>query len=96
MSVARIHGLSDMKTEIVTARIGPRASCNLSISSDLLADQMKRWRHMETYESVCDVSERSKDEKWAQAILENTTKHTGERYEVGLLWADDNPSLSNN
>ena len=30
------------------------------------------------------------------AILEKTTKHNGERYEVGLLWADDNPNLPNN
>ena len=32
----------------------------------------------------------------AQAILEKTTKHNGERYEVGFLWADDNPNLPNN
>ena len=51
---------------------------------------------METYASVCDVSGRSKEEKRAQAILEKTTKHNGECYEVGLLWADDNPSLPNN
>ena len=50
---------------------------------------------MDTYASVCDVSGRSKEEKRAQAILEKTTKHYGERYEVGLLWADDNPSLPN-
>ena len=29
-------------------------------------------------------------------MLEKPTKHKGERYEVGLLWADDNSSLSNN
>ena len=28
------------------------------------------------------------------SILERTTKHNGERYEVGLLWADDNPYLA--
>ena len=72
------------------------ATCNLSVSSDPLADQMKKWWDMETYASVCDVSGRSKEEKRAQAILEKTTKHNGERYEVGLLWADDNPNLPNN
>ena len=66
------------------------------MSSDPLADQMKKWWDMETYASVCDVSGRSKEEKRAQAILEKTTKHNGERYEVGLLWADDNPNLPNN
>ena len=29
-------------------------------------------------------------------MLEKPTTHKGERYEVGLLWADDNSSLSNN
>ena len=72
------------------------ASCNFSVSSDPLADQMKKWWDMETYASVCDVSGRSKGEMRAQAILEKTTKHNGERYEVRLLWADDNPNLPNN
>ena len=72
------------------------ASCNLSVFSDPLADQMKKWWDMETYASVCDVSGRSKEEKRAQTILENTTKHNGKRYEVGLLWADNNPNLPNN
>ena len=72
------------------------ATCNLSVSSDPLADQMKKWWDMETYASVCDVSGRSKEEKRAQAILEKTTQQNGERYEVGLLWADDNPNLPNN
>ena len=72
------------------------ASCNFSVSSDPLADQMKKWWDMETYASVCNLSGRSKEEKRVQAILEKTTKHNGERYEVGLLWADDNPSQPNN
>ena len=57
---------------------------------------MKKWWDMETYASVCDVSGRSKGEKRALSILERTTKHNGERYEVGLMWADDNPDLPNN
>ena len=44
------------------------ALCNLSVSSDCLADQMKKWWDMETYASVCDVSGRSKEVKRAQAI----------------------------
>ena len=69
------------------------ASCNLSVSSDPLADQMKTLWNMETYASVCDVSGRSKEEKRAQ---EKITKHNSERYEFGFLWADDKPSLPNN
>ena len=72
------------------------ATCNLSVSSDPLAEQMKKWWDMETYASVCDVSGRSKEEKRVQANLEKTTKHNGELYEKGLLWADDNPNLPNN
>ena len=69
------------------------SSCNFSVSSDPLADQMKKWWDMETCASVCDVSGRSNEEKRAQAILEKTNNHNGERYEVGLLWTDNNPSL---
>ena len=71
------------------------ASCNLSVSSDRLADRMKWW-DMEISASVCVVSGCSKEEKRDQAILEKTTRHNGERYEVGLLWTDDNPNLPNN
>ena len=58
------------------------ASCNLSVSSDSLADRNKKWWDMGTYASVCDVSGRPKEAKRAQAILEKTTKHNGEGYEV--------------
>ena len=51
---------------------------------------------METYSSVCNVTGKSEEEKRALSILEKTTKHNGERYKVGLLWAEDEPSLSNN
>ena len=71
------------------------ASCFFSVSSHPSADQIKNWWDMETYASVCDVSGRSKEDKRAQAIFEKTTTQYGERYEVGLLWADDNPSLPN-
>ena len=56
---------------------------------------MKKWWDMETYFSVGNVTGKSKEEKRALSILEKTTKHNGERYEVGLLWAEDEPSLPN-
>ena len=34
--------------------------------------------------------------KRALDILENSTKRVGERYEVGILWAEDSPSLPDN
>ena len=71
-------------------------SCNLSVASDPLSDQMKKWWDMETYSSVCNVTGKSKEEKRALSILEKTTKHNGERYEVGLLWAEDEPNFPNN
>ena len=71
-------------------------SCNMSMTSDPLADQLRKWWDMETYSSVCNVTGKSKEEKRALSILEKSTKHNGERYEVGLLWADDEPNLPNN
>ena len=50
---------------------------------------------MERYSSVCNVTGKSKEEKRALSILGKTTKHNGERYEFGLLWAEDEPSLPN-
>ena len=64
--------------------------------SDPLADQTKKWWDMETYASVRDVSGLFKEEKRAQVIFENTTRHNCERYEVGRLRADDNPNLPDN
>ena len=68
-------------------------SCNLSIASDPLSEQLKKWWDMETYSSVCNVTGKSKEGKRALSIPEKTTKHNGERYEVGLLWAEDEPRL---
>ena len=52
-------------------------SCNLSVASDPLSEQMKKWWDMETYSSVCNVTGKSKEEKRALSILEKTTKHNG-------------------
>ena len=72
------------------------ALCNLFVTSDTLADEMKRWGDKETYASVCDASRRSKKETIAQTNLENTTRHNGERYEKGHFWANNFPDLPNN
>ena len=57
---------------------------------------MKKWWDMETYSSVCNDTGKSKEEERALSILEKTTKRNGERYEVGLLRAEDEPSLPSN
>ncbi len=67
-----------------------------SVNQDPLAEQLKSWWSMESYSTQCDVSGRSKDDQRALQILQETTKHSGERYEVGLLWAENNPVVPNN
>ena len=57
---------------------------------------MRKWWVMATNSSVCNVTGKSEEEKQALSFLEKTKKHNGERYEVGLLWAEDEPSLPNN
>ena len=43
-----------------------------------------------------NVVSQSKKEQQAQKFLETTTKFTGERYEVGMLWSEPDPNLPNN
>ena len=45
---------------------------------------------------LCVTSQDLLRKKKAQEILEKATKHKDERYEVELLWADDDPNLPNN
>ena len=51
---------------------------------------------MELYGAFKQVDPRSAAGARAQEILERTTFHSGQRYDVGLLWADDNIQLPNN
>ena len=69
-------------------------SCNLANDTDneILTSQIKRWWDMETYAYLC-VSGRSKQDERAFDILKLSTRHNGERYEVGLLWAESSPDL---
>ena len=60
-----------------------------------LACQVKSWYHMESYGAFKQVDPRSAADAHAQEILE-TTFHNGQRYDVGMLWADDNIPLPNN
>ena len=57
---------------------------------------MSKWWDIESYASNCDVTGHSKEEKQAIRKLEQTTRFNGERYEVGLLWREDEVKLPNN
>ena len=60
-----------------------------------LASQVKSWYDMESYGALKQVDPRSASDAGALEILENTTVHNGKRYDVGMLWAEDNIELPN-
>ena len=61
-----------------------------------LSSQVQNWWAIESYGSNVNLTSRSKEDKRAMEILESTTKHDGERYEVGMLWSEDHAELPNN
>ena len=61
-----------------------------------VADKIQTWWDIETYASKINVVSQSKKELPAKKMLESTTKITGERYEVGMLWSEPEPNLPNN
>ena len=93
-----------MKSKIGWALSGPLpakqaatlATTAISVSEDKLASQLSKWWDIESYAFNCDVTGHSKDEQRATKTLEQTTRFTGERYEVGLLWREDVVKLPNN
>ena len=52
-----------------------------------VADNIQTRWDIETYASKINVVSQSKKKVQAQKMLESTTKFTGERYEVGMLWS---------
>ena len=68
----------------------------ISIADDKLANQLNKWWHIESYASNRDVTGHSKKEQRAIKALEQTTQFNGERYDVGLLWREDEVKLPNN
>ena len=51
---------------------------------------------MDSYGTFKQADPRSAADARAQEILETTTFRNGQRYDVGMLWADDNIQLRNN
>ena len=92
-----------MKSKIGWALSGPLpvkqaatlATTATSSADDKLANQSKWWE-IESYASNCDVTGRSQDEQREIKTLEQTTRFNGERYEVGLLWREEEVKLPNN
>ena len=61
-----------------------------------VAENIQTWWDIETYASKIDVFSQSKKELQAQKMLESTTKFTGERYKVEMLWSELEPNLPKN
>ena len=75
------------------------ATTATSIADDKLANQWCkwcRWWDIVSYASICDVTGYSKDEQRAMKTLKQTTRFNRERYEVGLLWQEEEVKLPNN
>ena len=51
---------------------------------------------MESYGAFKQVDPQSGSDARAHDIHENITVHNGKRYDVGMLWAEDNLELPNN
>ena len=70
--------------------------CHFASTDDVkLADNIQSLWDIETYASKINVPSQSKKEQ-AQKFLESTTKFTGERYEVRMLWSEPEPNRPNN
>ena len=71
--------------------------CHFAFTEDVkVAEKIQSLWDIETYASKINVVSQSKNELQAQKFLESTTKFTGERYEVGMLWSEPEPNLPNN
>ena len=71
--------------------------CRFAFTEDVkVAENIQSWWDIETYASKINVVSQSKKEQQTQRFLESTTKFTGERYEVGMLWNETESNLPNN
>ena len=84
---------------------GPLPSSSSSVSSCFkaivgpeqdLVEQLRTWYELESYGAMKEVDPRSSADRRAVEILKKTTTHDGQRYQVGMLWANDDLDLPNN
>ena len=61
-----------------------------------LVEQLRTWYELESYGAKKEVDPRSSADRRAVEILEKTTTHDSQRYQVGMLWANDDLDLPNN
>ena len=65
-------------------------------NDSILAEQLRSWYDIESYGAYKQVDFRSAADARAMKILEETTFNDGCRYQVGMLWADEESTLPNN
>ena len=71
--------------------------CHFVFTEDVkVAENIQTWWDIESYAFKINVVSQSKNELQAQKMLESTTKFTGDRYEVVMLWGAPEPNLPNN
>ena len=79
---------------------GVFSTCFKAITSaendSILADQLRSWYDMESFGAYKQVDSRSAADAQAMKILEETTLNEPCRYQLGMLWADDESTLPNN
>ena len=61
-----------------------------------LSSQVKSWYDMELCGELNQEDPQSAADARARDILENTTVHNGKKYDIGILWAENNIELPNN
>ena len=61
-----------------------------------LVEQLRTCYKLESYGAMMEVASRSSADRRAVEILEKTTAHDGQRYQIGMLWANDDIDLPNN
>ena len=80
--------------------LGPLSTCFRAVtqseSDSKLADQLRSWYEKESFAAMKQADPRSAADARASKVLRETTYHDGCRYEVDMLWADDESSLPNN
>ena len=71
--------------------------CHFAFTENVkVAENIQSWWDIETYASEINVVSQSKKKNQAHRFLESTTKYTGERYEVGMLWSEPESNLPTN